>query len=160
MSSGSLTLYDSDIQAVLRGLGGGVSALAPSPATGERVGSYCTLQPYQAFGQTFYNVIHDTLGKIYSGNTYDQAKYKATQDTRCFPTTALPCVTISIYHTGTGRNAVIGFKSSVRNKRYAEESQSWGWGGNPAMSDADYMKNVAIPRTMSYLNITRDEICS
>lgn len=136
-----------------------IQPTAPSVA-GERVGSYCTLKPFVMSGQTFYDVIHDTIGKIYGGNTYDQAKYKAGKDERCFPKVALPCVTITIWHKGTGRNAVIGFRSTVRGSRYAEGSQSWGWGGNPAMSDADYMKNIAIPQTMSYLNIKREEICN
>lgn len=137
----------------------------PLPSVpGERVGNYCTIKPMitSFAGVAFFDVFHDTLGKIYSGNTYDQAKYKAQQDARCFPKAALPKVTISITHRNWSdpRNAVIGFKSSVRGSRYAEGDQAWGWGGNPKISDADYMKTVAIPRTMSYLGITRDEIAA
>jgi len=154
----------------LPSLAGAAVGVTPTPVVvvtsaptvpGERIGSYCTLTPMKTtFAMAFFDVYHDTLGKIYSGNTYDQAKYKAQQDSRCFPKVALPKVTISIWHKGSGRNAVIGFRSSVRDGRYAEGDQAWGWGGYPKISDVDYMKTVAIPRTMSYLNITRDEIAA
>lgn len=122
---------------------------------GERIGSYCTLTPMKTtFAMAFFDVVHDTLGKIYSGNTYDQAKYKAQQDSRCFPTpTVAPCVTITITHRkwSDPRNAVIGFYSSKVGSRFAEGDQAWGWGGNPKPTDAEYLQTVAIPRTLNYL---------
>ena len=65
-----------------------VAVTQPSAAvSGERIGSYCTLTPMKTtFAMAFFDVFHDTLGKIYSGNTYDQAKYKAQKDERCFLT--------------------------------------------------------------------------
>lgn len=133
-----------------------VAILQPSAQAipGERVGSYCTLKPVVLYGQTFYDVVHDTTGKIYSGNTYDQAKYKAQKDSRCFPAlTVAPCVTIIITHSkwNDPRNAVIGFYSSDVGSRFAEGDQAWGWGGNPKPTDAEYLQKVAIPRTLEYL---------
>ncbi len=152
---------------LLTGITGADMAVTPTPEAvkpaavgGERIGDYCEIRPMiTTFAMAFFDVYHDTLGKIYSGNTYDQAKYKAQQDSRCFPKAALPCVKIKIYYRGTGKNAVIGFTSTVRDGRYAEGEQAWGWGGYPKIERDDYFKTVAIPKTMSYFGITRKEIC-
>jgi len=148
--------------------------LPPSPNTpdAERVGNYCSLQSFMVSNQKFYDVYHDTLGKIYSGNTYDQVKYKATGDYRCYPVpTTPPCVTITITHRNWGdpRNAAIGFYSSTLDGRYAQGDQAWGWGGYPQISDANYLETVAIPKTLAYLggnfqniyrrSMVRSDIC-
>ena len=50
----------------------------------ERIGTSCELRPFTSFGQTWYDVYHDRVGEIYSGETYSNAKYKAENDIRCF----------------------------------------------------------------------------
>jgi len=61
------------------------------------------------------------------------------------------CVTITIWHTGSGTNAVIGFQSSSLDGLYASSSQAWGWGGMGTPTDAEYLQTVAIPKTIAYL---------
>lgn len=58
------------------------------------------------------------------------------------------CVTITITHSGTGTNAVIGFTSSVVDGSYAEGSQLW----DGVMTDKVYLETIAIPATLAYLN--------
>ncbi len=148
----------------LAGVTGGISPIPtvvqlPLPTVpGERIGSYCTLAPYQAFGQTWYKVVHDTMGSLSSGDTYAVAKHKAETNQNCFPKSAEPCIKITVYHTVRNRRNIIGFTTTaLRNGMYAEGSSNWEYLGSP--TDANYIKDTAIPQTMKFLGITRDRIC-
>ncbi len=115
----------------LAGVTGGVTPppvaiVQPSlpPVAGERVGSYCTLAPYQAFGQTWYKVVHDTVGQISSGDTYSVAKHKAEAELRCFPKpVTVPCITITGEpYSVRGKNVYYRFKATPLAGMYAEGS--------------------------------------
>jgi len=152
--AGSFSLTQTDIDNIIAGII--TTPTTPTtPTAGERVGDYCEIAPMPTtFAMAFFNVVHDTLGKIYSGNTYDQAKYKAQQDSRCFKTPAVaPCVTITITHRkwSDPKNAVIGFYSTPVGSRYGQGEQAWGWGGMPKLTDNEYLQTVAIPKTLDYL---------
>ena len=66
------------------------------------------------------------------------------------------CVSITITHRNWGdpRNAVIGYYSSSLDGNYAQGDNAWGWGGYGTPTDAEYLENTAIPKTISYLNAT------
>ena len=156
----------------LAGVTGGiappVTIVQPSlpSVAGERVGSYCTLAPYQAFGQTWYNVVHDTVGKIASGDTYSIAKHKAESDLRCFPKpVTVACITITgEQYSVRGKNVYYRFKATPLAGMYAEGS----WRDDTATLAQNYEKAIGL--TLAFYNrgyfqkvydreMTRKDIC-
>ena len=146
----------------LPSLAGVAAVVTPTPApvvlpvvVGERIGSYCTLTPMKTtFAMAFFDVFHDTLGKIYSGNTYDQAKYKAQQDIRCFPTpTVAPCISVSggNYKVRGDNATYYKFSSSRLDGNYAEGSwRTITYRGVVEFTDEQNLEK-AINSTISYL---------
>ena len=63
------------------------------------------------------------------------------------------CVSITIEHNkwNDPKNAYISFFSTPVDSMYAEGSQAWGWGGEPKLTDEEYLEQIAIPRTIAYL---------
>ena len=61
------------------------------------------------------------------------------------------CITVTVYHSGSGGSAIIGYKSSSLDGQFAEGNQAFGWGGMGTPTDAEYLSTVAIPGTIQYL---------
>jgi len=67
----------------------------------------------------------------------------------------MACITITIWHTGSGNDAVIGF-TATDGDRTLTGDRAFGWGGYGTPTDTEY-KKIVTPYILEWFGVT--ELC-